>query len=71
MFGLIKQEPGTHSWVPSALVSNFEMLNFYQDMNCVFKHNPFKLASKITVSIKYRNNAKKTKIVNRKMLLYF
>jgi len=46
------------------------MLNFYQDMNCVLKHNPFILASKITVSIKFSNNAKKKKIVNRKMPLF-
>jgi len=38
-------------------------------MNCVLKHNPFNLASKITVFIKFSNNAKKTKIVNKKMPL--
>jgi hypothetical protein len=38
-------------------------------MDCVLKHNLFNLASKITVFIKFRNNAKKMKIVNRKMPL--
>jgi hypothetical protein len=45
------------------------MLNFYWDIDHVLKHNPCNLASKITVSIKFSNNAKKTKIVNRKMHL--
>jgi len=45
------------------------MLNFYQDMNCALKHNPFNLASKITVFIKFSNNAKKINIVNRKIHL--
>jgi hypothetical protein len=51
------------------LVNNFEILNFYWDIDRVLKHNPFNLASKITVSIKFSTNAKKTKIVNRKMHL--
>jgi len=52
------------------LVDNFEMLNFYWDIERVLKHNPFNLASKITVFIKFSNNSKKTKIVNRKMPLH-
>jgi len=39
-------------------------------MECVLNHNPFNLASKITVFVKFSNNSKKTKIVNRKMPLY-
>jgi hypothetical protein len=45
------------------------MLIFCQDIERVLKHNLFNLARKITVFIKFSNNAKKTKIVNRKMLL--
>jgi len=45
------------------------MLNFCQDIERVLKHNPFNLASKITIFIEFSNNAKKTKIVNRKMSL--
>jgi len=46
------------------------MLNSYWDIERVLKHNLSNLASKITVFIKFSNNAKKTKIVNRKMPLY-
>jgi len=39
-------------------------------MDHVLKHTPFDLASKITLFTEFCNNAKKTKIVNRKMPLY-
>ncbi|MDH3345051.1 MAG: hypothetical protein OEL58_07410, partial [Desulfobacteraceae bacterium] len=51
------------------MVDNFEILNLYWDIDRVLKHNSFNLASKITASIKFRTNAKKTKIVNRKIHL--
>jgi hypothetical protein len=46
------------------------MLNFCQDVEDVLKHNPFNLATKIALFIKFSNNAKNTKFVNRKMPLW-